>query len=103
MRPASSPAGGGYDQREMSGEGSPQDSHDRKPPAKRDNRELGRRVAWIALAVLVTLFGVLNTEKVEVDWIIGSGHAPLIIVIAVSLLIGIVLTYFAERRARRRR
>ena len=87
----------------MSAEGSPQDSHERKPPAKRDNRELVRRVAWIALAVLVTLFGVLNTEKVEVDWVFGSGHAPLIIVIAISLLIGIVLTYFAERRARRRR
>jgi len=61
-----------------------------------------RTGAWVLLAVLITLFAVLNLEKVEVNWIFGSGHAPLIIVIVVSLLVGIVLTHFAERRARRR-
>ena len=33
----------------------------------------------------------------------GSGHAPLIIVIVICLLVGIVLTYFAERRGKRKR
>ena len=57
----------------------------------------------LALAVLLTLFGVLNLREVKVDWIIGSGHAPLIVVIVISLLAGIVITYLAERRSRRRR
>jgi uncharacterized integral membrane protein len=34
--------------------------------------------------------------------VVGSGHAPLIIVIVISLLVGIVLTHFAERRAGKR-
>ena len=50
----------------------------------------------------MTLFAVLNVKSVRVNWIFGSGQAPLIIVIAISLLVGIVLTHFAERRARRR-
>lgn len=57
----------------------------------------------IALAVAMTLFAVLNLEEVKVDWVIGSGHAPLIVVIVVSVLLGIVLTYMAERINRRRR
>lgn len=55
------------------------------------------------LAVLITLFAVLNLHEVKVDWILGSGRAPLIIVVVVSVLVGIVLTYFAERISRKRR
>ena len=57
----------------------------------------------LVLASSITLFAVLNFETVKVNWIFGSGHAPLIIVIVVSLLVGIVLTYFVERRPSRRR
>jgi uncharacterized integral membrane protein len=57
----------------------------------------------LALAVLITLFAVLNLDEVKVDWIAGSGHAPLIIVIVVSLLIGLVLGHLAERRSAKRR
>jgi uncharacterized integral membrane protein len=69
----------------------------------RSRRELMRTGAWVVLAVLITLFAVLNLDKVEVNWIFGSGHAPLIIVIVISLLVGVVLTHFAERRASRKR
>ena len=69
----------------------------------RTRREQTRTVALIALSILITVFAVLNLEDVKVNWIVGSGHAPLIIVIAISLLIGIVLTHLAERRAGRRR
>jgi uncharacterized integral membrane protein len=41
-------------------------------------------------------------NQVKVNWIFGSGKAPLIIVIVVSLLVGIVLTHFAERRSAKR-
>ena len=72
-------------------------------PQRRSKRELARTGGWVALAVLITLFAVFNLGKVKVSWIVGSGEAPLIIVIVISLLAGIVLTYFAVRRADRRR
>ena len=71
--------------------------------SRRSRRELARTSALVVLAVLVTLFAVLNTDKVKVDWIFGSGEAPLIIVIVVSLLVGVILTHFAERRGSKRR
>jgi uncharacterized integral membrane protein len=55
------------------------------------------------LAIIATVFAVLNLDSVKVDWILGSGRAPLIVVIVISLLIGVVFTHFAERRAGRRR
>jgi uncharacterized integral membrane protein len=70
---------------------------------KRSNRELARTGALVALAVLLTLFAVFNLEEVKVNWIFGSGHAPLIVVIVLSALVGVVLTYFAERRSAKRR
>jgi uncharacterized integral membrane protein len=70
---------------------------------RRSPTELVRSGAMVVLAVLITLFAVFNLDEVKVDWIFGSGHAPLIIVIVVSLLVGIVLTYFAERLVRKRR
>jgi uncharacterized integral membrane protein len=66
-------------------------------------REMFRTGLMVALAVFITLFAVLNLDKVEVNWVFGSGHAPLIIVIVISLLVGIVLTHFTERRINRRR
>jgi uncharacterized integral membrane protein len=57
----------------------------------------------VALAILITLFAVLNVDEVKVHWIVGSGRAPLIIVIVVSLLIGVALGHFAERRSAKRR
>jgi len=63
---------------------------------------LARSGALVILAVLITLFAVFNIKDVRVNWIFGSGNAPLIIVIVLSLLVGIVLTYFAERRGRKR-
>jgi uncharacterized integral membrane protein len=78
--------------------------HEEEPQAPRKStRERARSTGIVLLAVLITLFAVLNLDEVKVHWIIGSGHAPLIIVIVISVLFGIVLTYFADRLARRRR
>ena len=74
-----------------------------KQAERRRASERARTIAMVLLAVLITLFAVLNVDEVKVNWIVGSGHAPLIIVIVVSLLVGVVLTYFAERRGRKRR
>jgi uncharacterized integral membrane protein len=72
-------------------------------PARRGRREQARQLAMVVLAILITLFAVLNLDDVKVDWIVGSGRAPLIIVIVISVLVGIALSQFAQRRASRRR
>jgi uncharacterized integral membrane protein len=76
-----------------------------EPPKKprRTRSERARTAGMVVLAILITLFAVLNLDQVKVNWIIGSGRAPLIIVIVISLLVGIALTYFADRATRRRR
>jgi uncharacterized integral membrane protein len=73
------------------------------PEHRRSRRETARTGGLVALAVLMTLFAVLNVKDVEVNWIFGKSEMPLIIVIVVSLLVGILLTHFAELRYRRRR
>lgn len=73
------------------------------PEHERVRRERARAAALVVLAVLITLFAVLNVKDVEVNWIFGSTSTPLIIVIAVSLLFGILLGHFAQLRTRRKR
>jgi uncharacterized integral membrane protein len=70
---------------------------------KRNRREQARTVGLVLLAVLITLFAVLNVDSVEVNWIFGTGEAPLIVVIVISVLVGIVLTYLVDRRANSKR
>jgi uncharacterized integral membrane protein len=69
---------------------------------KRTQREQARTAALVVLAVLMTLFAVFNLDEVKVSYVFGSGRAPLIIVIVISLLVGIVLAYFADRRGGKR-
>ncbi len=65
---------------------------------RRGRREQGRTVVLLILAVLITLFAVLNIDRVRVHFILGSGEVPLIIVIAVSLLVGVLLGAAGSRR-----
>jgi lipopolysaccharide assembly protein A len=73
------------------------------PERSRGRRENARTAVLIALAVVTTLFAVLNVKDVQVNWIFGTFETPLIIVIVVSLLVGILFTHFAEARHRRKR
>jgi uncharacterized integral membrane protein len=86
-------------QDQLGGEQAPPQAE--RPP--RSRKENTRTVALVVLAILATLFAAKNGKEVRVDWIVGSGNAPLIIVIVVSLLAGIVLTLLAERLGRRRK
>jgi uncharacterized integral membrane protein len=70
---------------------------------KRSKRELRRNLAVAVLAILITLFAVFNFNEVKVSYVFGSGKAPLIIVIVISLLVGILITYLGERLPRKRR
>jgi uncharacterized integral membrane protein len=70
---------------------------------RRSRKETTRTVALIVIAILATLFAAKNGKEVRVDWIVGSGKAPLIIVIVVSLLAGIIAANLGGRIARRRK
>lgn len=55
----------------------------------------------MVLAVLIILFAVLNLDKVEINWIIGTWETPLIFVIAVSGVLGAAVGWIASHRRRR--
>lgn len=70
----------------------------KRPRASR--REQARTVAVVGLAALGTLFAVLNFDKVEVNWLLGTWSTPLIIVIAISFLLGAAVGLLLGRRRR---
>ncbi len=68
-------------------------------------REKVRLTLGIAFGALCAVFVVLNLGDVNVNWIVGTGSTPLIIVIVLWFLIGMatdrILVVRASRRARR--
>jgi lipopolysaccharide assembly protein A len=62
-----------------------------------------RLVLAIGIAVLITLFAVLNTGDVKVNWIFWTSRSPLIVVILVSVVVGIVFGRLFTIVRRRRR
>ena len=57
-----------------------------------------RQVAVLVLAGLGGAFAVANVDEVEVNWVIATSTTPLIVVIALSMVIGAGLGYLAARR-----
>jgi uncharacterized integral membrane protein len=65
---------------------------------ERTRRQQARMIAALTLSGLGVVFAVLNLDEVSVNWIIGTWDTPLIIVIAISVLVGAALGYLAARR-----
>jgi uncharacterized integral membrane protein len=63
-------------------------------------RSRNRQVAVLVLAALGILFSVVNLDKVGVNWIVGTWQTPLIVVIAVSILVGASIGFSLGRRRR---
>jgi uncharacterized integral membrane protein len=57
-----------------------------------------RQIALLGLAGLGGVFGALNLDEVDVNWIFGTWETPLIVVIALSMVIGAGLGYLVSRR-----
>jgi uncharacterized integral membrane protein len=74
--------------------------HEERRPAPR--RERARLIAGLILGGLGLAFALVNLSNVKVDWIVGSAHSPLILVIVVSVLIGVGIDRVAVSRSRRR-
>jgi uncharacterized integral membrane protein len=61
-----------------------------------------RQIAAIGLAGVGVAFAAVNLDEVEVNWILGTWETPLIVVIALSMLIGAGLSALVSRSRRRR-
>jgi uncharacterized integral membrane protein len=57
-----------------------------------------RQVAVLVLAGVGGVFAALNLDEVDVNWILGTWSTPLIVVIALSMLIGAALGILVSRR-----
>jgi uncharacterized integral membrane protein len=70
---------------------------------RRDTRAQARWIVAAVLAVLVILFAVLNSQDVEVDWIVTTTETPLVVVMALCAVAGLVIgRLLAWQRARHR-
>jgi uncharacterized integral membrane protein len=74
-----------------------------RPEDKPDRAASTRVAAAAVLGGIAALFAVVNLDDVKVSWVVGSWQTPLIVVIAVSMLLGAGLDRLLVRRARRRR
>jgi uncharacterized integral membrane protein len=59
-----------------------------------------RQLAVLGLAGVGVAFAALNLEEVEVNWILGTWDTPLIVVIALSMIVGAALGLLVSRRRR---
>jgi uncharacterized integral membrane protein len=59
-----------------------------------------RQLAVLGLAGVGVAFAALNLEEVEVNWILGTWGTPLIVVIALSMIVGAALGLLVSRRRR---
>jgi uncharacterized integral membrane protein len=57
-----------------------------------------RQVAALGLAALGGVFAVANLDEVKVNWILDTWRTPLIVVIALSMVVGGGLGYLVSRR-----
>ena len=78
------------------------------PPAtggrpERSSRDKARLVAVAIIGGVLAAFALVNLNTVKVDWIVGSAHSPLILVIVISFLLGALAGRPLFSRGRRSR
>ena len=59
-----------------------------------------RQIAGVALAAAGIVFAVVNFDEVKVNWLLGTWKTPLIVVIALSIVIGAGLGLLIARGRR---
>jgi uncharacterized integral membrane protein len=60
-----------------------------------------RQIAGVALAGVGIAFAAVNLDEVKVNWFLGTWETPLIVVIALSIVIGAGLGLLIARGRRR--
>lgn len=74
-----------------------------EPPSRKDSQvEEGgwRRWTLIAIAVVLALFMLLNSQKVEVNLIFGSAEMPLIFALLIAALLGALVGWAGPKLRR---
>jgi uncharacterized integral membrane protein len=66
--------------------------------AARDHKARARLIAALVLAVLLTLFAVLNGQTVRVHFVFTTARVPMIVVIVVCAVIGVAVGWLIGRR-----
>jgi uncharacterized integral membrane protein len=65
--------------------------------ARDDGREVNVKLIMFGLlGVVLVLFALLNTHEVGVDWLFNTWSAPMILVIAVSAVIGFAMGFLVR-------
>ena len=67
-------------------------------PVKKERALASKTIAAVAVAFVLLAFGVSNNDKVPVDYLVFTRDSPLILVIAVSALLGAVIGGLIVRR-----
>jgi uncharacterized integral membrane protein len=57
-----------------------------------------RQIGALVLAGAGIAFAVANLDEVKVNWVLGTWKTPLIVVIALSMVIGAALGFLVSRR-----
>jgi uncharacterized integral membrane protein len=57
-----------------------------------------RQIGALVLAGAGVAFAVANLDEVKVNWLLGTWRTPLIVVIALSMLVGVALGFLVSRR-----
>lgn len=57
-----------------------------------------RQVAGLVLAGVGIAFAAVNLDEVDVNWLLGTWQTPLIVVIALSMVLGAGLGFLVARR-----
>ncbi len=64
-----------------------------------DGRKVSGKVIGLGIAaVVLVLFAVLNTEDAQVNWILGTWETSVIVVIAISGVLGFVIGWLVRGR-----
>ena len=59
-----------------------------------------RVVIWLVVLAAIVVLAAVNTDKVNVDWIVDEAEAPLWLVIGLSAAAGAIIGFTAKPRRR---
>jgi uncharacterized integral membrane protein len=74
-----------------------------KAPVKKQRAIASKTIAAVVVAFLLIAFGLSNNDSVSVDYLVVTRNSPLIVVIAVSALLGALAGALLVYRARPRK
>lgn len=67
------------------------DDPDRPPVVKKERAIASKTIAAVAVAFVLLAFGVSNTDRVQVDYLVTDSSTPLIAVVVVCSLLGALI------------